>query len=254
MRTLLFDGDIFAYRTASVHEKVIHWDDNISSLHSQREEAEAHLYDQIIRIQDALDADALVIAMTDAQHNFRKDILPTYKSNRKGVRKPLLLEHLKDFMRTTFDTYDRPTLEADDIMGILSTGAKISGEKIIVSADKDLRGIPGKLYNDAKPELGVQEISEEQADYWHMVQTLTGDVTDGYAGCPGVGAVKAEKILFGVSPPWGHISEVWPSIVSAYEKAGLNEAEALRQARVARILRASDYDFKNKRVIPWTPH
>src|ERR1044072_273348 len=104
MRTLLYDGDIFAYRTASVHEKVIHWDDNVSSLHSQREEAEAHLATQIARVQEHLKADAIVIDLTDAKHTSRRDILPTYKSSRKGVRKPLLLEHLKDWMRETYDT------------------------------------------------------------------------------------------------------------------------------------------------------
>ena len=36
-------------------------------------------------------------------------------------------------------------------------------------------------------------------------------------------------------------------------KKGLSEEEALIQARVARILRASDYDFKARQPIPWKP-
>jgi DNA polymerase-1 len=47
---------------------------------------------------------------------------------------------------------------------------------------------------------------------------------------------------------------MWERVVSAYEKAGLSEAEAITQARVARILRASDYDFVNKSVKLWSPN
>ena len=45
----------------------------------------------------------------------------------------------------------------------------------------------------------------------------------------------------------------WETIVSYYEKAGFGEEEALRQARVARICRNTDYDFKKKEVVPWVP-
>jgi DNA polymerase-1 len=37
------------------------------------------------------------------------------------------------------------------------------------------------------------------------------------------------------------------------EKHGLSEEYMLRQARLARILRASDYDFKRKEPILWLP-
>jgi DNA polymerase-1 len=45
----------------------------------------------------------------------------------------------------------------------------------------------------------------------------------------------------------------WNAIVRAYEKKGLTEADAIREARMARILRASDFDFKTMRPIPWMP-
>jgi DNA polymerase-1 len=76
-----------------------------------------------------------------------------------------------------------------------------------------------------------------------------GDSTDGYSGCPGVGKVKAERLLESLHTP----QEMWEAVVAAYEKAGLSEAEAITQARVARILRASDYDFVNKSVKLWSP-
>ena len=45
----------------------------------------------------------------------------------------------------------------------------------------------------------------------------------------------------------------WKTVVSAFEKQGLSENDALTQARVARILRAEDYNFKTHKPILWTP-
>jgi DNA polymerase-1 len=42
-------------------------------------------------------------------------------------------------------------------------------------------------------------------------------------------------------------------VVAAFESKGLTEEDALVQARVARICRASDYDFKTKEVKLWNP-
>jgi DNA polymerase-1 len=42
-------------------------------------------------------------------------------------------------------------------------------------------------------------------------------------------------------------------VVDAYLKAGLTEEDALMNARMARILRAEDWDFENNEVKLWTP-
>jgi DNA polymerase-1 len=90
-------------------------------------------------------------------------------------------------------------------------------------------------------------ISEAQADYYHMFQTLVGDTSDGYKGCPGVGKVKAEALLS------DHDRSHWDIVKAAYEKAKLTEQDALTQARLARILRWSDWDNTKKEPILWTP-
>jgi hypothetical protein len=43
----------------------------------------------------------------------------------------------------------------------------------------------------------------------------------------------------------------WDTVVEAYEKAGLTEDDALVTARLARILRAEDYDGVNIKL--WEP-
>ena len=89
-------------------------------------------------------------------------------------------------------------------------------------------------------------ISETDGAKWHLVQSLAGDQTDGYAGLSGVG-VKRATTLFeskGYS---------WKTVVEAFEEKGFTEEDALINARLARILTVDDYDFKYKRPIPWTP-
>jgi DNA polymerase-1 len=80
-----------------------------------------------------------------------------------------------------------------------------------------------------------------------MFQTLVGDTSDGYKGCPGVGKVKAEKLLAGNDKLY------WEIVRATFEKAGLTEQDALTQARLARILRFSDWDNEKKEPILWSP-
>lgn len=241
MRTILVDADIIAYRVSSALEKAIDWGEDLWTLHADASEGRAAINVAVDRIINGLNADDLVVCLTDPI-NFRTKVYPPYKGNR-NARKPLILGEMKRYLAENFPSYQRPGLEADDIMGILSTHPKIiKGEKVVVTVDKDLRSVPGLFAH--MDTMEVEEITEAAADYQHLYQTLTGDNTDGYPGCPGVGPKTAEKIL---------VDPTWDAVVAAFNKAGFGEEEALVQARVARILRACDYDFKNKEVKLWTP-
>ena len=97
----------------------------------------------------------------------------------------------------------------------------------------------------------VKEITKEEADYWFMIQSLTGDAVDGYSGCPSIGIKTAEKILGDdINVP---ILELWDKVVHTYQKKGYTEAEALQQARCARILRKGEYNRKKGEVKLWQP-
>lgn len=80
-----------------------------------------------------------------------------------------------------------------------------------------------------------------------MFQTLCGDSTDGYKGCPSVGAKTAEKIL---DVPTG---DMWSEVLATYEKKGLTYEDALIQARIARILRGDEYNLDTGEMNLWTP-
>lgn len=254
MRNLLIDADIPAYRIAARSESVFDFDgtgeDLAVSLSPEQigpmVEAEIELY------CNATNADRVYVCLSaPSGRYFRHELEPTYKGNRSSTRKPELLQAVKNYMADKYPYYVRPRLEADDIMGILATHPTlIKGDNIMCSADKDMRTIPGLLYNPNHPKVGVIDISELDANRFLMYQTIVGDPTDGYPGAKGVGgkSVYAEEVLEADTP-----TELWNIVVEAYALVGLIEDDAIHQARLARILRAEDYNFKTKKVRLWNP-
>lgn len=241
--TLLLDGDVFVYRHTSAVETAIDWGDDLWTLHADAKEARQKLDIQVRSLKEDLGADAVIFTFSSSL-NFRNDVMPEYKANRTR-RKPIAYGAVRKYCQETYRSLTFPYLEADDVLGILATGRKVKGRKVVVTIDKDLKSVPCNLFNPQKPEDGVQVISKAEADRNHLMQTLMGDTTDGYGGCPGIGAVKANRLL--------DDSTTWDTVKDAFEGAGLNEEEALRQARVARICRTADYNYAQNSVRLWTP-
>jgi len=243
-RKLLIDADLLCHMQTAAAEHPFRWESDLWTLHSDPNEAMASTTQHIERLMKDLEADSVELAWNDLEGgNFRKDLDPLYKGNRADTRKPLAFKEVRDWLMQEFSSWARPGLEGDDVLGILATHPKLAKaeEKIIVSGDKDLLTIPGLHHS---PD-GLIEVSEEEADYNFLHQTLTGDKTDGYPGCPGIGPKTADAKLAERCD--------WDKVVAVYESKGLGETEALHQARLARILRASDYDFKAKAPILWSP-
>ena len=244
MKTMLIDADILAFKAATTCEIAIEWSEDMWTLHGFPSDAYFYCENYLADLKNQLNCNKFALYLTDAD-NWRRQILPTYKSNRKNKRLPFLLGVVKEWMREKYNAQSLPFLEADDMLGIHATR---DPDCIIVSEDKDLKTIPAMVFNPKKDDA-PRMISEREADYNHMFQTLTGDATDGYAGCPTVGPKTAEKILADCAD----VSEMWDAVVAAYSKQKLSAEVALQQAQVARICRASDFNFKTDRVIPWTP-
>jgi DNA polymerase-1 len=266
-RIALLDADIFAFRATVVVEEPIEWEHDLWTLHADFGQAKAIFEDMVFEIREDLLVDRVVMVLSDRM-NWRKSIMPEYKAHRKKDRKPVCFNAMKEYIHANYETWQRPDLEGDDVLGILSTHPKlIPGRKIIVSLDKDMQTIPGFALNDGHARKGMldnphtdyasytRKISEAQADEYHMYQTLVGDTSDGYKGCPGVGPTKAQRIIADACNEAGTFSlpVVWHAVLAAYKKAGLGPEVALLNARVARICRHTDYDFQKKEVIHWNP-
>lgn len=248
MLKLLFDADMLVFRCSSAVEQEINWEGDLWTLHADAAEAKAALDDMVQGIAEHVlqhygyvGEYEIVMCFTDDTANFRKLILPTYKLNRVGKRKPVCYKGVKEWVKENFTTCQIPTLEADDCIGILATAK--GSNAVIISGDKDFKTIPARFYDFLHDTF--YEITEAEADYNHLKQTLVGDTADNYKGCPSIGEVSAKKLL--------DKDPTWNCVLEAFKKKGLSETEALIQARVARILRADDYDFKAGCYIPWCP-
>lgn len=269
-RVLLIDGDQFLFKAAVAVEKETRWDDQNHVLYSNSNEAWDVLEGMMDRIFERFETKehALCFSTDTSKPNFRFAVWPEYKGAR-DPRKPLCYAALREKVESVYHCIDMPGLEADDVMGILATKPGKT-RRIIVSQDKDMRTIPTKVWNGKED----YDVSPADADRFHLYQTLIGDTSDGYPGCPGVGPVAAEAFLDApyILTPYTHelksgkrkgetevrwaqtpTDDVWAGVVSFYVKAGLTEQDALTQARLARILRWSDWDGEKKEPILWTP-
>ena len=237
---LLIDGDLFLYQAASVSEYETDWGDDIFSLSTDLKMAKKIFSNFLDTTKERLKTDEMIICLTGSD-NFRREIEPSYKSGRKKTRKPVGYAAFVDWCKDTYRCHQEPLLEADDIMGIL--GSYPDSKGIIVSNDKDMKGVPCKLYRPMSDEL--LEITTAQADRFFYTQALCGDPTDGYYGVKGVGAKTAEKIL-GTRPDWSLVEQT-------YVKNGYSKQDAITQARLARILRYTEWDEEKSIIKLWEP-
>ncbi len=246
MLKLLFDADMIIYIACAACEKDIDWGNDLWTLHVDLSEVKDKIDEMVVTYGDSAihklgyEGEYEYVMCLSDKVNFRKQILSSYKLNRANKRKPVGYVGALEWVKNNYTCFSIPTLEADDCIGILATQ---EDNTIIISGDKDFKTIPGRFYNFISDAL--YETSEEEANYNHLMQTLVGDTADNYKGCPGVGAVKAKKLL--------DEDCSWATVVKAFDKAGLSEEEALTQARVAYILRADNYNFADSTINLWTP-
>lgn len=72
---------------------------------------------------------------------------------------------------------------------------------------------------------------------------------NGYKGCKGVGEKGARDAFARMQLG----DSIWRTALALFEKAGHDEAYALQQFRLARVLRAGEYDPKTGGLTLWTP-
>jgi DNA polymerase I len=244
MRTLLLDGDVLLHRACAVASTKIDWGDGEVAWSVNVPEAAAWLKEEVRKLRRRLEGGRVIVALGDRKANFRKELTPTYKAHRNTTPKPPGFLDLEELVVKNAQVVREDRLEGDDMLGLLLTKEPLDG-KVCVSIDKDMLQVPGTHYNPDKDEL--TEVDEETAHRRHLTQALTGDRVDGYPGCPGVGWVKAARILVGEPETW------WERIVTAFEKAGKTEDDALLQARLAFVLRQGWYSREKKEVRLWKP-
>ena len=233
---LLVDADYIVYKSCAGAETDIDWGDDVIMVVSKFSEAMNNVQKDLSKIKQQFlwDTPEMVLFFSDSK-NFRKKIYPDYKGHRNR-KKPCGYRRVISALSDMYEVIRMPELEADDAMGIYAT--KHPGN-VIVSPDKDMKQIPGRLYNMNE----MFTITPEEGEKWHYIQTLAGDQTDGYSGVPGIG-IKRAVALF---EEHGY---TWDTVVKAFADKDLDEDVALMNARLAKILTNKEYDGQ---VIPWSP-
>lgn len=248
-RTLLVDGDVLLYKFGHRSQNKIVWANDLYSewltpLAQTLKEVDTY----IKYIQEKTECSRVLICLSgSSSKQFRYKLLSTYKHNRKDKVIPEYLEDIRGHLKKNYFYQQKDILEADDCLGILST--KYPKKVVIATIDKDLRQVPGFYFNFNVRKLEL--ISKEEGDRFFYEQCLSGDPIDGYSGVPRIGKVKAKRIIEEVF----HLGEkkIWERIVEEYKKKNLAEEYALTQARMARILRCSDWNASKQEPILWKP-
>lgn len=239
--SLLIDADYLAYKTCAACEDETDFGNDVIVVTSRFTEVVRGFQAEINRIWNVFNQD--VILFFSSPRNFRKQISPDYKGHRNR-KKPCGYKRLLNWCGENYTTIMVDGLEADDAIGIYATDPiEQEYDHVIVSPDKDMKQIPGWLYDLKEPVVNVQQ---EDADKWFFMQVMSGDQTDGYAGVPGIGLKKAAAIL-------EQKGCCWEAVLDTFLDAGLTEEDALRNARLARILRYSDFNRSTNDPILWTP-
>ena len=194
----LIDGDIIAYRNAAATG-----DDSV-------EFALIGCDRMIQNILQVTEADSYKIFLSGSG-NFRYDINPDYKANRKDIVRPQHLQACREFLIDNYNAQLCHGFEADDMLGIEQdkrgtrfgrlddayspTNLEIHTiyDTVICSIDKDLLQIPGYHYNFVKNEFKTVDPIEGIRHFYK--QMLIGDRADNLFGVDKIGPVKAGKLL-----------------------------------------------------------
>lgn len=124
----------------------------------------------------------------DGPGNFRNHIPSTlpYKGQRSSP-KPVYFNYVKGLLLDEHPHRIICNMEADDALSIMQYKGFKEGKKYVAcTIDKDAKNTPGWLYNWDKMEA-PEHISEIDAMRSFYKQVLTGDKSDNYEGCKGIG-------------------------------------------------------------------
>lgn len=198
--------------------------------------------------------DKLVVAFDLRGHNFRKDLYPEYKANRKGMPDDLaaqmpILHQLLSLMNVT--VVEKAGVEADDIIGTLSRSH--DGQSFILSGDRDMFQLVSDRVTVLFTKRGVTDVESvtpttlkenygltpsQVVEY----KALRGDTSDNIPGVKGIG----EKTAMSLLQKYGDIDELYRNLDSEkgalHEKLAQDKDMAFVSRQLARIVTDADVD------------
>ena len=157
-----------------------------------------NLRDRVNDIEASIFADELEIFIK-GKGNYRNNIYPDYKANRKGKQlEEGVIERLSagyEYARENLGAIGHDGLEADDLVCISAHKTLLEEDVtgVVCAIDKDMLQIPGLHFNFDKNVLIDQP--EDDADLFYWSQCLIGDGADNVPGIKGLGEKKTAGIM-----------------------------------------------------------
>lgn len=177
MTIAVIDGDIVCYRCAASAEKD---DQQVALIRASR------LLQDII---SETGADEIKLFLSGSE-NFRYQIYPEYKANRRDLPRPQHLQAVREFLVLKWGADVTDGYEADDAIGVVCS--ETSGS-VCASIDKDLLQLPGEHYNFVTRQFQTVDVLDGWRNFYQ--QLILGDKADNIPGFDGKSRVKWPKFL-----------------------------------------------------------
>lgn len=148
-----------------------------------------------LRVTHGLHFDKMELFLT-GKENFRDQYarIRPYKGNRQKVSRPVHYEAIRAYLINRWGAVVVEGSEADDAVATIAAAFDYDPDRVcIVSPDKDLTTVPGRLYNFRKKRMVVLTPDQARVNFYR--QMLTGDTTDNVLGCYKCGEKSAAKIV-----------------------------------------------------------
>jgi len=248
MAIALIDADSFLYRCGFALEEELDDGTFFVDFDNAKDYLDGFI-DGVLFNTDCDDYELWLTGKDNFRYKVASDTLPdAYKYNRKDSRKPDKFDEMWNYLVKVHKAKVTPFCEADDVSVTKKT--ETPNEYILCAIDKDvLYQSEGTHYNYGKDEWVT--VSLEESIYYAYLQTLTGDVTDGYKGCKNIGPVKAKKLLG--EPGEFNERQLWARVLKAYRAAKMPKDYALATMRLAQMHQLKR-DTKGKlKLNLWTP-
>lgn len=154
----------------------------------------------ILGIENALEHEDLEFRKMElfltGKGNFREGIatIKKYKGNRDKLERPFHWAAIRRYMTERWGAVTVEGKEADDILASIAHSEGYDPHRVlIVSMDKDLMTVPGRLYNFRRKKFYFISPQEALVNFYR--QCLTGDTVDNIGGCFKCGPKTAEELV-----------------------------------------------------------
>ena len=175
-----------------------------------------------------------ILVFSDPTGNFRYDLYPDYKKNRRGMKKSEAFYKLREWAIRNNVMVEG--CEADDVVCWYARNGAVSA-----SADKDCLNTKGRWFDMYHSRRTYEKVKRKRADHFVLLQTLAGDSTDNIKGIPRVGMKTAENLLISNG-------DSWEGVVQSYINAGLTVEDAILNRRLVDMTQ-----YTGERIELWLP-